>query len=255
MNLEEIKENFNLTGDYHTHTVYSRVGPYRHGKGRIADNVRAAAGKGLREIAVTDHGPFDLYGIKIGLIPRMREEIAEAAKEFPGVKIYLGVEADIVDTANGLDVAPEDFEKFDFINAGYHYVSRANLVKNLLAFNLPWPVAGKERLRRENTDRIVKALKSNNVYVLTHPGDKAYIDTEAVAKACEETDTLVEINARHKHPNADELKIFAAHDVKFIIGSDAHRPDNVGRYAESLALAFEAGIDAERIVNIERREK
>ena len=42
--------------------------------------------------------------------------------------------------------------------------------------------------------------------------------------------------------------------MKFIISSDAHKPENVGRYAESLALAFEAGITIDRIVNIEERK-
>ena len=254
MNLEDIKAKFKLIGDYHTHSVYSKVGPYRHGKGEIADNVRAAAEKGLREIAITDHGPSDFYGLDLGRIPRIREEIAAAEKEFPGVKVYLGVEADIVDSPNGLDVKPEDFAKFDFVNAGYHYVPKCHFLKNLMAFNLPYPAGAKEKLRRENTDRIVKALHSNKIRVLTHPGDKAFIYEEEVAKACEETGTLVEINSRHKHPDADDLKIYAAYDVKFVINSDAHKPSNVGRYAESMALAIEAGIAPERIVNIEGSE-
>jgi hypothetical protein len=37
-----LKERFKIIGDYHTHTIYSRVGPYLHGKGRIIDNVAAA---------------------------------------------------------------------------------------------------------------------------------------------------------------------------------------------------------------------
>jgi len=37
-------------GDYHTHTKFS------HGKGSVEDNVRAAVAKGLKEVAITDHG-------------------------------------------------------------------------------------------------------------------------------------------------------------------------------------------------------
>lgn len=253
LSIDDIKKEYILKFDHHTHTIYSRVGPYLHGKGRIIDNARAAAKRGLESLAITDHGPSDFYGLSIKRLPQMRRDIAQAKLSFPKLKVYLGVEADIVDTENGLDVSPEDFDKFDFVNAGYHYVPKCHMIHNFLSFHMPWPEKLKDRLRRQNTARIVKALKSNDINILTHPGDKAYIDEHAVAKACEETGTLVEINARHKHPNADDLRIYKQYDVKFVISSDAHKPKNVGRYAETMALALEAGIDPERIVNIQKR--
>lgn len=250
---EKLKKEYKLRSDHHTHTIYSRVGPYFHGKGRIIDNARAAAKRGLESLAITDHGPSDFYGLDLRKIPQMRRDIAAALLSFPKLKIYLGVEADIVDTPNGLDVAPEDFANFDFVNAGYHYVPKCQMLHNFAAFHLPWPKKLKEKLRLRNTERILKALRNNDINILTHPGDKAYIDEHAVAKACEETGTLVEINARHKHPDIRDLQIYKNYDVKFVISSDAHRPRNVGRYAESLALAMEAGIEPDRIVNIEKR--
>ncbi len=251
MDLEQLTKRFRLKGDYHTHTVYSRMGFYLHGKGRIIDNVRAAAEKGLLELGITEHGPWDFYGMAISKIPEMRNDIAKAVKEFPLVSVYLGVEADIVDSPNGLDIAPEDFSKFDYVNAGYHYVPHSGMIMNWLSFHIPFPAAAKEKLRRRNTDRIVKALTNNNIKILTHPGDKAFIDENEVAKVCAETGTLVEINVRHKHPDANDLKIYAAYDNRFVISSDAHKPENVGRYAKSLELAMEAGIATDRIVNIE----
>ena len=253
MSVEDLKNTYRLRYDHHTHTVYSRVGPYFHGKGRIIDNARAAAKRGLDSLAITDHGPSDFYGLSIKKLPDMRRDIAKAKLTFPKLKVYLGVEADIVDTKSGIDVKPEDFGRFDFVNAGYHYVPRCHMIHNWLSFHLPWPKLLRKRLRKQNTARIVKALKNNDINILTHPGDKAFIDEHAVAKACEETGTLVEINARHKHPDADDLRIYKQYDVNFVISSDAHRPKHVGRYAESLALALEAGIDPERIVNIDKK--
>lgn len=251
--LEELKKEYKLKFDYHTHTIYSRVGPYFHGKGRVIDNARAAAKRGLASLAITDHGPSDFYGLNLKKIPQIRREIAAAMHAFPKLKIYLGVEADIVDTPNGLDVSPEDFALFDFVNAGYHYVPKCHMIHNFVAFRAPWPKKLRERLRSQNTERIIKALKSNDIKILTHPGDKAFIDEHAVAKACEETGTMVELNARHKHPDVRDLQIYKNYDIDFVISSDAHRPKHVGRYAESLALALEAGIDPARIVNIEKR--
>ena len=251
MDPEELKRKFRITGDYHTHTVYSRVGPYFHGKGKIIENVAAAAAAGLRAVAITDHGPSDFYGLDPKKIPQMRKDIAEACAKYPDIKVYLGVEADIVDSANGLDVAKEDFGLYDFVNAGYHYVRNCHMIANQLAFRLPVPTRLKEKLRRQNTARIVRALTSNDINILTHPGDKAYIDEHEVARTCAKTGTLIEINARHRHPDLEDLKIYASYDNKFIISSDAHKPENVGRYLKSLELALAAGITPERIVNIE----
>ena len=53
-----------LTGDYHTHTVYS------HGKGTVLENAMQAKALGLKEIAITDHGFEQLaFGIKNKKMP------------------------------------------------------------------------------------------------------------------------------------------------------------------------------------------
>ena len=80
MTLEEIKKKYRLTRDNHTHTIYSRVGPYLHGKGRIIDNARAAVSRGLDLVAITDHGPTDFYGLSMKDLPQMRADIAEALR-------------------------------------------------------------------------------------------------------------------------------------------------------------------------------
>lgn len=253
MTLEEIGKKYQLTADYHTHTVYSVAGPYRHAKSTILDNVAAAYEKGLTEVAITDHGPKELYGHDPELIPEMRREIAEAEAKYPEVKVHLGVEANIMDSPNGLDVEPENFKDYDFVNAGYHYgVPHCNMIANWISFHLACSERFKEKVCKKNTELAIRALYNNDIKVLTHPGDKAFFDMEALGKACEETDTLVEINARHKRPNVDDLKILAKYDVKFVISSDAHSSDKVGRYVKSVALALDAGV-LDRVINVKER--
>ena len=36
-----------------------------------------------------------------------------------------------------------------------------------------------------------------------------------------------------------------------MISSDAHKPENVGSFERGLDMAFEAGLDVDRIVNVE----
>ena len=59
-NFEKEISQYRMIYDHHTHTVYS------HGKGSIEDNVKVALSKGLKSVAITDHGPGHLtYGLKM----------------------------------------------------------------------------------------------------------------------------------------------------------------------------------------------
>ena len=107
---------YKMLFDYHTHTTFS------HGKGSIEDNVKEAVKKGLKAIAITDHGPGHMtYGIKREDVPVMRAEIERLKPLYPQIEIYLGVEANIIDTGNNLDVTSEEIPQYDFILAGYHF--------------------------------------------------------------------------------------------------------------------------------------
>lgn len=244
----ELAEGYRMTFDWHTHTTYS------HGKGSIEDNVRTAQQRGLREIAITDHGPGHLtYGLSMKKVREMRAEIDRLAAVYPDVKILLGVEANTMRPAPYLDVKPEDEDQFDIIIGGYHFgLLRAGMIPNWCSDKLGWFRSDTSSLRVKNTAMILDALYSRNLRVLTHPGDKGPFDIEDIAKACADTDTLLEINMKHAHLTVEEIRQAAKYDAKFIIGSDAHVPEAVGAYKGSLARALEAGLDPCRIVNIEK---
>ena len=61
MTLGEVESKYRMNADMHTHSVYSHGFIYRHGKGTILENVRAAVSSGLSEIAITDHGPGHVF--------------------------------------------------------------------------------------------------------------------------------------------------------------------------------------------------
>lgn len=242
--LEEAKK-YIMTYDYHTHTTYS------HGKGSIEDNVKAAAERGLLGVAITDHGPGHLtYGLKREDLPKMRAEV-EAMKEKYQIEVWLGVEANIVSTNSGLDVLEDEFSAYDFVIAGYHYgVRDGYCISNWLEHHI---VGNAKKLRMLNTEMTLKAIYQNELKILTHPGDKGQFDIEAIARACQETNTLMEISTWHKHLNLEELKLLKKTDNLFVISSDAHTPNRVGDFEMGLARALEAGIEPERIVNIGKR--
>ena len=249
MNSREISERYKLIADYHTHTRYSKgLLVYYHGKGTIEENVAAAAAKGLREIGITDHGPGHIfYGLNLSRLPDMRRDVAEAARKYPEVKIQLGVEANIIHSGNGLDVAPEDIEKFDFINAGYHHgVPKGDMIRNPICSAGIFPSGSRQQLENRNTEMALRAIHEN-------PGDKGPFDVGEIGRACEARGTWLEINSRHSHLTVDEIRRTMNFDVTYVVSSDAHKPSQVGGVTAALERAEEAGLDFGRIINIKER--
>ena len=247
MDNRSIIEQYRMVYDHHTHTTYS------HGTGSILDNARIAHEKGLKSIAITDHGPGNFfYGMKMELIPKMREDIKAAREIYPDVKIFLGVEANTILKVPYLDVKPIEWDKLDIVLAGYHFaVFGSGMIPNRLGLK-------SQSLLVQNTDMILNALyyseeSGNHIDILTHPGDKGPFDIDNIARAGEDTGTLMEINGKHPHLDIEGIKTAAKYDVKFVISSDAHVPENVGVFEPQLMRALEAGLDPERIVNIAKR--
>lgn len=247
-NLEKIVSQYRMIYDHHTHTTFS------HGKGSIEDNVKVAVEKGLKSIAITDHGPGHLtYGIDRNKITVMREEIERLKLVYPQIEILLGVEANTLRVAPYIDITEDEKKELDIVLAGYHFgILRAGMVPNYISNHTGLFAGEASSLKVANTAMILNALYENDIAILTHPGDKGPFDIEDIAKACVDTNTMIEINAKHKHLTIDEIKLAAKYDVKFVIGSDAHISKKVGSFEEPLMRALQAGLDPERIVNIEK---
>ena len=95
----------------------------------------------------------------------------------------------------------------------------------------------------------MNAVYKNRIHIITHPGHRFNIDTRAVAKACRERGTAMEINCGHDHTTVEYLRIAAEEGVQFVIGSDAHSPERVGDFAKGIRLAKAAGLSPEQIIN------
>lgn len=242
-----------MTFDVHTHTTFS------HGTGSIEDNVKAAIGKGLSRIGIADHGPGHVsYGIKRSAVSEMRREILRLREVYPQIEILLGVEANIMNKSGHLDVTAAEFPQYDYVLAGYHYgvfgeqppraclIHGANLLREHTGLS-------PKLIRRWNTEMTVQALYENKITALTHPGDKGEFDIAEIAKACAQQGTWMEISTWHKDLTVETIGIAAKEDVQFIVSSDAHAPETVGRFEGGLARAMEAGLELSRIVNIQKK--
>ena len=241
-----------ISFDIHTHTTYS------HGKGSIADNAAAAVSAGLERLGISDHGPGSFsYGIDMRRIPDMRRDIEACRLQFPDLKIELGVEANIINPDGSLDISKEDQKLFDYIIAGYHYSYLGKKPLRGMAVVLGgWFSKGgttsSQHAINYNTDFMVSTILANKIDIVSHPGDKIGVDIDAIARACEQTGTIMEINDRHHCLTVEGIRTAMKYDVRFILSSDAHRPEAVGSVENAWSRATEACLDPQRIVNCRR---
>lgn len=234
-----------ILADYHTHTIYS------HGKGTIEDNVKVAISKGIEIIGISDHSYGHLtYGIKKDSIFKMREEIDFLNEKYKNkIKILLGIESNILDDRGNIDYDDKMGSVLDYVMSGYHFGSKPTSLKCI--FNHANNYIFKSNESKEyNTLAVINAMKNNDIFVITHPGDKGDVYIEEVAKVAKKTNTRLEINSSHKFLNVDQLKKIEHIENTFIVGSDAHISQNVGNFDLALNTIKESKIDVSLIENI-----
>jgi len=241
-----------LYADYHTHTIYS------HGKGTILDNVIEAKKKGLREICIADHGPGHFsFGVGKGDFKKMREEIDRINRCELGVKVLLGVEANLTSMDGDIDVDEEDKSYLDMLLMGYHTAvfprklknAKGLYIDNIGAKMLP---SMYRNVRAQNTKAMVLAINRHHIDIITHPGLGIPIDTVELAREAAKAGTALEINSGHGFPTVEYVKAAMKEGVNFVINSDAHSPEAVGNFENGIATAEKSGLLPERIINAEK---
>ncbi len=243
------------TGDFHTHSEYS------HGKGMLRENIEAAINKGLKKLAITDHGPQTWNFIKLGV--KNAEELLEIAKkinllqlEYPEIKLYSGVEANIMNRDGEIDVPASVLEQLDITAVGYHLLifpfnlrsAKEIIIDNRFTYKF-FP-GKRDEIRQRNTESLIKTVQNYDVDFITHPGYGVDIDTYELARVCAEEDTYLEINARHGQLTEGFVRAAAESDVKFIINSDAHSPKQVGDQDAGLRIVERLNLSKERLINV-----
>lgn len=237
-------------GDYHTHTVHS------HGKGTIEENVAAAIEKGLKEIAITDHGfRHMVYQVHRKEFPSMRKTVDELNAKYPGINIYLGIESNLTSFGGKADLRPDDIEKLDLVICGYHKLVFSDkisdmgfFVRNLLGGE------SKSSVRRmvKNTDAYLKLLEKYEIDIISHINYGISADAVEVAKACKHFGTFVELNGKRINITDAEIEKMLENGVEFICNSDAHSVDRIADFSVPLAVINRVGVPMESIANWER---
>ncbi len=217
--------------DSHTHTIASG-----HAYSTLAENAAAAASRGIRLLAITDHGPAMPGSPHIWFFRNMRV----IPRMMNGVGILRGIEANIVNFNGELDIDESLHEQLDIVLASLH--------EPVLA------PADKTR----HTDTVIKAMASGRMDVFAHGGNPSFpIEVDEVAKAAAACNVLVEINNSSfitsrsgSTKNCAALaEAVARHNGRLTFGSDAHIACNVGRFDQCIALIEEIGLPSDLVIS------
>ena len=222
-----------IQGIFHNHTVWS------DGAATLEQMVGAARALGYRYIGISDHSQSAFYanGLKENRIRAQHAEINAVQKTFPDIRIFKGIEADIL--ADGaMDYPNEILATFDFVIASVH--SRFNLSEE------------------DQTNRICRALANPYVTMLGHATGRlllsrdAYrVDMKKVLDAAAAHKKIVEINANPHRLDLDWRLCGYAKEkgVTFSINPDAHSTDGLKDVPFGVNVARKGGVTAGDVVN------
>lgn len=242
-------------GDYHTHTRNS------DGHQDVEQVVAAARDRGLKEVAITDHGPLAVgIGVKdAGVYLEMQQHIEELNKKQSRVKVLAGAEANIRDMEGSLDIPSDVIEELDIVIAGLHPYTWPTSIQDGLDIFLQNSLRHLGKSQRQkainaNTKAIVEAIYNNpRLDILSHPGLFFRINVAEVARACIKNEVLFEINCGHEHPDISDIMKADDLGVEFIVNSDSHFPESVGQLNYGSDVIERLNIDSQKVANAGKR--
>ena len=229
---------------------------YSDGRATLKEMVNSARAKGLQAVAITDHGPRNVgTGVKNSeTFLEIKKEIDGLAAEYLDIKLLCGCEADITGLNGEIDLPPAIYQSLDLLIVGLHPFARPDSIRDVWRFNLRNQVARiskgqKLKVRNNNTKTLVMAMEQHPIDIISHPGLGMPIDPGEVARACVKHSVLYEINCGHHFPEIGDVLEAAHQGVNFIVNSDAHFVESVGKLDYGKKVLAEAGLPLERVVN------
>ncbi|WP_255197911.1 PHP domain-containing protein [Halorarius litoreus] len=238
--------------DYHTHTNYS--------DGSVAESMlRAAADAGLDAIGFADHCNVSTderlqtikraWGFNLDLTYERRREGLDALREHTDLRVFDAVEMDYTPRDEPEIEAFLDEAGFDYAVGSVHELDGTNV--HYEAHFADQSDAERERHVADYFDALVALVESELFDVAAHldlvernPALRGYATADQyhrVAEALEASATVPEINAGRVtaaygefHPTPTFLDVLLEYDIEFVLGSDAHDPDELAPRKDEL---------------------
>ena len=231
--LPKLIEVGDIRGDVHMHTVET------DGRNTIEEMAEAARDRGYAYMAITDHSKNLAFAN--GLTDeRAVEHIARiraADKKIEGIRIFAGVEVDIL--ADGtLDLSDEVLAQMDIVIASVHS-----------HFNQD---------RATMTERLIKAIANPNTSIIGHPTGRQLLrrdaypfDVDAVLEAAAKHRVAMELNAYPDRLDLCDvhLRMAKKHGVKIVVNTDSHHTSHMEKIRYGVTQARRAWLTKEDVLN------
>ncbi len=231
--LPALIELTDIRGDVHMHTVET------DGRNTIEEMAAAARGRGYAYMAITDHSKNLAFAN--GLTDKRAldhiHRIRTVEKEMGGVRIFAGIEVDILGDGS-LDLSDAVLEQMDIVIASVHS-----------QFNQD---------RAAMTDRLLKAIENPNTSLIGHPTgrlllrrDAYHFDLDAILKAAAQHKVAMELNSYPDRLDLSEvhLRLAKQHGVKIVINTDSHHTSHLEKIRYGITQARRAWLTKEDVLN------
>ncbi|MDR2183958.1 MAG: PHP domain-containing protein [Clostridiales bacterium] len=244
---------YNLKVDCHTHTIHTA-----HAYSTIAENVTIAAEKGLEAIAITDHFGLQLSWFQPGREYNLENHLkpANLPKIMGGVRVFKGVEIDIVDFDGTLAGSEMPIARNSLVKSE-NYADFILNTKDMVIASLHYFHGHRGGTVNQNTQMYINVLARKNVDILGHPTRCGLeFHWPAVVDAAKRHGKMLEINNETLRSRPHQAKterhlaqLCAEAGVPIVVGSDAHICYNVGEFALAIDLLTEIGFPEELIAS------
>jgi DNA polymerase (family 10) len=228
-----------LQGDVHMHTVET------DGRCSIEEMAEAAGERGYKYMAITDHSKNLAFanGLDDERALKHIEKIRKADEQIKAIKIFAGIEVDIL--ADGeLDLSDDVLKEMDLVIASVHS-----------AFNQEAP---------KMTERLLRAVNNPHVSIIGHPTGRILLrrdaypfDMEAVLKAAAQNKVAMELNAYPDRLDLNERHLRMAREggVKVVINTDSHHTSHMEKIRYGVLQARRAWLTPADVLNTLPAEK
>jgi DNA polymerase (family X) len=222
-----------LQGDVHMHTVET------DGRCTIEEMADAARERGYKYMAITDHSKNLAFANGLD-DKRALEHIArirKAAENIDGIKVFAGIEVDIL-TDGELDLSDSVLAEMDIVIASVHSQFGQDPAKM--------------------TERLIRAIENPNTSLIGHPTGRMLLrrdaygfDMDAVLKAAAKSRVAMELNAYPDRLDLNDrhLRMAKERGVKIVINTDSHHTSHLEKIRFGVLQARRAWLTRDDVLN------